>query len=83
VDASVLPTLAVFSPVPHEKEGFVLAAGSQQLAILTSDREVGYYHGIKLVHVANPLLAVQGVSRLAVYPLAALPLAGAVKTRAS
>ena len=46
VDASVLPTLAVFSPVPHEEEGFVLAAGSQQLAILTSDREVGYYHGL-------------------------------------
>ena len=40
VDASVLPTLAVFSPVPHEEGGFVLAADSQQLAILTSDGEV-------------------------------------------
>ena len=60
------------------------AAGSQQLAILTSDSEVGYYHGLVSNSCMWPIPCfVQGVPRLSVYPLAALPLAGAVKTRAS
>ena len=105
VDASVLPTLAVFSPVPHEEEDFVLAAGSQQLAILTSDGEV--QHTIALpdfptapVNVGMDLTRTDSTMSLCAFrfsccpwvrywlrlsscPPAALPLAGANKTRAS